>query len=538
MFDTLHMYRRFAFGLGDFYRNRTSLQQARELVRQCIREREKNLLRIVKTAVFGSPKSPYLWLFRVAACEYGDVEKMTVQDGVDNALQVLRKSGIYVSFEEFKGRKPIRRGSQQLVVSSADFFNPFLANAYYSSSGGNTGAGSRIPHDLDHLRLQAAQQAITQDAHQVLGSPTAIWCGVLPDGSGINYVLRSGHIGYIPTKWFSESELWRLEPSMLKFRIATLLPLIAAHLAGLKMPFPVTLKLKDALVLARWAEDTIRTRGSCLINSSVSRAVRVCLEATQAGIDLRGATFRISGEPVSLAKAETITATGARFYSSFAQSEAGRIGEGCVAPSDPSDVHLLNGFVAMISHPRPLPNFTRDPSTGNPEALLVDSFHLTTLLPQAPIIMLNTELDDCGTIERRSCGCPLEQLGMDVHLRGIYSIEKLTSEGVTLAAGDLIRILEEVLPRKIGGTSQDYQFLESEDSNGITRLSLLVSPNVRIADEQHVKDIVLRHICQTGPGGRSASGILQQAETLQIERRNPIWTDRGKLLTLHKVRSR
>ena len=63
MFDTLHMYRRFAFGLGDFYRNRTSLQQARELVRQCIREREKNLLRIVKTAVFGSPKSPYLWLF-------------------------------------------------------------------------------------------------------------------------------------------------------------------------------------------------------------------------------------------------------------------------------------------------------------------------------------------------------------------------------------------------------------------------------------------------------------------------------------------
>ena len=538
MFDTLQMYGRFAFGLRRFYRERTSLEQARALVGQCLRQRDDNFLRIVRTAVFGCPRSPYRWLFGVAGCEFGDVEKLVAEGGVEHALRALRQAEIYVRFEEFKGRRPMRRGSQQLEVRPEDFFNPFLANAYYSSSGGSTGAGSRIPHDLDHLRLQAAQQAVTQDTHGVLGLPTAIWCGVLPDGSGVNYILRSGHIGHIPERWFSEASPWRIRPSTLKFRIATLIPVIGGRLAGLRMPFPETLELGDAVVLARWAEAAVRARGGCLINSSVSRAVRVCVAAAEAGISLRGATFRMSGEPVSQAKAERITASGARFYSSFAQSEAGRVGEGCASPSDPSDVHLLSGFVALIAHPRAVATTPGDPAPADSSLSVVDSLHLTTLLPQAPIIMLNTELDDCGTIERRACGCPLEQLGMDVHLRNIYSYDKLTSEGVTLAGSDLVRILEEVLPAQFGGTPQDYQFLEAEDDAGFTRLSLLISPRLRIEDEQRVKETILHSIRKTGPGGVSAVGILQQADTLQIQRRDPVWTDRGKLLTLHKQRSR
>jgi hypothetical protein len=127
---------------------------------------------------------------------------------------------------------------------------------------------------------------------------------------------------------------------------------------------------------------------------------------------------------------------------------------------------------------------------------------------------------------------------MDVHLRNIYSYDKLTSEGVTLVGSDLVRILEEVLPRQFGGTPQDYQFLETEDAGGITRLSLLISPRLRIENEQRVKETILHSIRKTGPGGVSAEGILRQADTLQIERRDPVWTDRGKLLTLHKRRSR
>jgi hypothetical protein len=528
LIDTLKMYGRFTFGLRDFYKNQTSLEQAKIRIRQCIRERDDNFLRVIRTAVFGWPKSPYRWLFKLASCEYADVEKLVSDGGVEHALKQLRAAGIYVGFEEFKGRAPIRRGGDELEVSPADFFNPYLANVYYSRTGGNTGAGTRIPHDLDHMRFQAAQQAITQDAHGVLGLPTAIWCGVLPDGSGVNYILRSGHIGHIPAKWFSESSVWSFTPSSLKFRIASLLPVIGGRMTGLRMPFPETLELGDAERIARWAQSMIREHGGCLVNSSVSRAVRVCIAAAQAGIDLEGTTFRMSGEPVSQAKVDRITQTGARFYTSFAQSEAGRIGEGCCAPSDPTDVHLLTGFCAMISHPREL----------SEPAARVETLHLTTILPQAPIIMLNTELDDCGTIEQRACGCPLHELGMDIHLRNIYSYDKLTAEGVTVLGSDMVRILEEVLPTRIGGTSQDYQFLEAENAEGLTRLSLLVSPRVHIENEQMVRDIILDYIRKTGPGGVSAEGILQQAETLRIERREPIWTDRGKLLTLYKARSR
>ena len=43
--------------------------------------------------------------------------------------------------------------------------------------------------------------------------------------------------------------------------------------------------------------------------------------------------------------------------------------------------------------------------------------------------------------------------------------------------------MERVLPARFGGSPLDYQLMEEEDERGFTRLSLLVSPKLRIADE-------------------------------------------------------
>jgi hypothetical protein len=54
----------------------------------------------------------------------------------------------------------------------------------------------------------------------------------------------------------------------------------------------------------------------------------------------------------------------------------------------------------------------------------------------------------------------------------------------------MLHILEEVLPARFGGSPLDYQLLEEEDEQGFTRLSLLVSPRVALADENAALELI------------------------------------------------
>jgi hypothetical protein len=150
--------------------------------------------------------------------------------------------------------------------------------------------------------------------------------------------------------------------------------------------------------------------------------------------------------------------------------------------------------------------------------------------------MLNVEIDDYGIIEQRSCGCPLEALGFTEHIREIRSFRKLTGEGVTLVGSEMVRVLEEVLPARFGGSALDYQLLEEEDEQGFTRISLLVDPRVDIADETAVIDVVYESLGRSSVGANDARTIWSQAGTLRVKRMKPIWTARGKLMPLHLAR--
>jgi hypothetical protein len=148
--------------------------------------------------------------------------------------------------------------------------------------------------------------------------------------------------------------------------------------------------------------------------------------------------------------------------------------------------------------------------------IIVPAFCFTSLLPTAPRLMLNVESDDYGVIENRSCRCPLESYGFTEHLRQIYSFRKLTGEGVTLVGGEMIRIMEEVLPARFGGSPLDYQLLEEEDERGFTRLSLLVSPKVDIPDEAAVIQVVLEALGRASPAADMARAFWSQARTLRV----------------------
>jgi hypothetical protein len=522
--DDIKMYGRFAWGLRGFLRHMITLEEARAIVRRRLAERETNFLRLVERGIFGYPRSPYLPLLKLAGCELGDIRNMVRDKGLEGTLRALREAGVYVTFEEFKGREPMVRHGQVVPVQVRDFDNPYVRHCYETESGGTTGAGTRVPTDLDHVAAQTPHLMLTQEAHGLLDVPTAIWLAFLP-GSGLNISLRRASAGHAPERWFSPLTVGDLRPT-LKYHLATYASVVLGRLFGAPIPWPEPVSLDQAAVVAHWAAKTLRARGACLIRTQVSKAVRVCIAAREEGLDLTGATFMSGGEPPTPAKVQKITRVGARWVPTYGFIEAGMVGYGCARPADVNDIHFFKDTLALIQYPRQVPG----------SEITVEAFYFTTLLPTAPKLLLNVESDDYGVIEQRTCGCPLESYGFTEHLRHIRSFRKLTGEGVTLVGSEMVHILEEVLPARFGGSPLDYQLLEEEDEQGFTRLSVLVSPKIEIEDEREVIEAVLEALGQGSVAADMARAIWSQAETLRVKRTEPIWTARGKLMPLHVQR--
>jgi hypothetical protein len=253
----------------------------------------------------------------------------------------------------------------------------------------------------------------------------------------------------------------------------------------------------------------------------VSSAVRVCAAAAEAGLDLSGTFFRLGSEPFTPARAEYIAHAGARAACHYAMAETGTIGFGCAEPNAVDDVHLLLGKYALL---------TRDHRPGDP----IDrpgAVYLTSLRYSSAKILLNLETGDCAQRTHRRCGCPLGELGFDVHLHAIRSVDKFVSEGMHFLETQLLELLEEVLPQRFGGAPTDYQLVE-EDRDGLPVVMLRVHPRVGPLDESRVVAAALDFLAAGGPGLRLQREIWSQAGTLRVERLAPLASPASKVFPI------
>jgi hypothetical protein len=241
-------------------------------------------------------------------------------------------------------------------------------------------------------------------------------------------------------------------------------------------------------------------------------------------VDLRGARLTMSGEPTTAARLAEVRRAGVHAVPQYGSSEAGGIiGHGCLAPSQPDDLHLFQDLRAVIQ-----PRLDGPPCGLPPTTLLISSLRAT-----APLILLNVSLGDQAIIGRQSCDCPLERLGWTTHLHTIRSDEKLTAGGMAFLDADLTRVLEEVLPARFGGGPTDYQLVEEETEEGHPRLQLLVHPAIGPIEAAAVADAFLTAI-SPGSGAERVMGLLwRQAGFLQVDRRAPESTVGGKILHVH-----
>ena len=272
--------------------------------------------------------------------------------------------------------------------------------------------------------------------------------------------------------------------------------------------------------------DTLRSGATPHLLTFTSSAAALCGAAFAAGLDLSGAQFTVGGEPVTEARLAAVRRVGARAVPIYGTAETDVIGHGCLDPTAPDEVHLLHDVHALI----------QPGSDGPARGMPADALLVTSLLPTAPLLFLNVALGDQASVVRRACGCPLEALGWATHLASVRGYEKLTAGGMTFLDTDLIRVLEEVLPARVGGGPTDYQIVEEEDGNGRSRLRLLVHPAVGPVDPATVIDVFLSAIGSGSGAGRVMALQWRAAGLLTVERALPLALPSGKVLHVHQPR--
>ena len=123
------IFTQFPFALRRFMKKKITLEDAKRIVSLSDGASPRKFSQNARTeCLMAIPRSPYLKLLNHAGCELGDVRSLVNQNGVDGTLQKLRQEDVYVTFEEFKGRKPITRNGLTFTASPFDFDNPHAAD--------------------------------------------------------------------------------------------------------------------------------------------------------------------------------------------------------------------------------------------------------------------------------------------------------------------------------------------------------------------------------------------------------------------------
>jgi hypothetical protein len=517
---TLRMFGRYASGIRGFLKEQLNAEDCRRIVLNQKAHRQEGFLAMLERGVYDNPRSPYRKLLEHAGVQFSDAAMLVARLGLEGALDELYDLGVYVTIDEFKGRKPIVREGLTITTRSGDFDNPLLVAHYETRTGGSRGPRTRLVVDLDLLAYEAAQTQIFLAAFDIEDRPVGIWREVLPGPVGIKTFLRHTKIGGHVLAWFTPRKpIARLED--VKYQVFTLATAVISRLAGKPMPMPVHVPPAEAGRIAAWLAEQKRRGSPAILDTNATTAVRACLAAKELGLDISGSFFRVSAEPYTTAKDVIIRERGCSTASHYSCAEIGYIGMACARPDAVDDVHLMIDKVALVQ---------RQKKVGG-GSITVSALAFTTVLPSCPKLMLNVELGDYATVTRRRCGCLLDQLGFETHLHDVRSWEKLNSAGVTFLGTELIALVEEVLPAQFGGHAMDYQFVEEEEA-GLTKVSLLIHPRIEGIDESAVLETVLTQL-RACPGGGLMADTWRESGTLRVCRREPYTTGAFKLLPLH-----
>jgi hypothetical protein len=507
--------------LPGFLRRPVGIEEARPELPRRLATRGATFLDVVRRAVYARDENPYARLLRHAGCEYGDLERLVHGDGVEGALRALLAAGVYLTGDELHGRQPVQRGALTIEVAPSRLRNPLVGCDLPMRTGGSRSAGTAVGWSLAFVRERAVDLCLAEAARGPARRRHAVW-GV-PGSAVLVHLLDIYARGSTPARWFSPVDpASREQPA--RYRLAAGLVRGAARLCGRSLPAPEHVPVLSPGSVVDWLASVLVEGRTPYLHARPSAVLRACETASRQGVDLEGAEVTVGGEPITHARAAVMRRAGLQVLPRYAAVEVGLIGDACLAPRAPDEVHVLHDLVAVIQS---------DGLDGD-GALPRGALLVSSLRPAAPLILLNASMGDTGALDDGPCACPLDALGWTTHLRGIVSFEKLTGEGMTFHDTDVVRVLDEALPALFGGGPGDYQLVEEEGPRGGARLRLLVHPRVGSLDPRAVADAFLGTLSRPGGAAGIMTGVWRQAALLTVEREAPRATRSGKVLHVHR----
>ena len=519
----LRQYWGFSSGLWNFLHGNLTLEECRLIVSQRMGRRRELFLDFLENRVFNLSGSPYHRLMDAAGIDFSEVRSWVLGHGVETALERLAERGVYLTVDEFKGRADCVRKDMAVRFKECEF-DAVRGKGFSSRSGGSRSSGTEVFIDFRSIVDESCYSMLLLSAHGLAGFPGVVW---FPAGLGLHVVLSHTKQGRTPVRWFTQVDwtfqmqnkpLGGFKDSVMKHTMR-----LVGIIRGYTLPKPEYVPLGETEKIVTYLSNLAGEYSKCVVRTYPSSAVRAAKVARELGINLNGVYFVVGGEPITVAKMREVESCGGRMIPLYASMEAGVVSYGCARPKHPDDTHLLADSHAVIKHRREIYNLGSE----------VDSLLVTNYLPNASKILLNVEMGDTCIIDQRKCGCGWESIGFETHLHSIRSFEKLTGEGMTIFNSDLVRIMEEVLPARFGGSSTDYQIME-EEVGGFTRLTLIVSPEVGGVEEAAVLKVVSDELTSKAMGSGSSKlsvDVWKKADTLSVRREYPKRTQAGKILS-------
>lgn len=508
---------RFVAALPGYHRHPLDPASATAAVRRRLGNREAALVGLLETAL-ATARNPVGALLRHAGLDAADAAALVRAEGVEGALRRLFRSGVYLTVDEFKGRREIVRGSLRVTAGPERLRNPRSTFHVPVASSGSRSQGTATLLDLAFIRACAADACAALAARGGSSWRKATW--EVP-GAGARFrLLKYAAFGDPPVRWFSQLDP-RLPGQHPVIRLATAATRWGSLAAGVPLPAPELVLPGEPGPALAWIGDELRRGHVPHLFTFPSCAVALCDAAARRGVDLTGARFTLGGEPITAARLASIRRVGGDAQPRYGSIECGPIGYGCLAPSHPDEVHVVADLHALLLA-----------GDDNAARLPGDAVLVTGLHPRAPFTLVNASMGDRATLSGRACGCPLGELGWAAHLHQVRSFEKLTGAGMTFLSSDVIRVLEVVLPARFGGGPTAYQLVEDEDRDGRAVLVLVVDPSVGELDADAVTGAFLAALAAASPADRLMAATLGAAGVLRVERRTPLTTRSGKQLHL------
>ncbi|MDH3444179.1 MAG: hypothetical protein OEN50_09680, partial [Deltaproteobacteria bacterium] len=359
--------------LPRFFREQITVQQAEEDIKRLLDTREERFLELVRSQIYERPDSPYLPLLRNAGCEFSDLESNVHRSGLEETLAKLAGEGVYLTSDEFKGKKEITRGRQSFRVSPDRFERRDFHPGFVTHSSGTRNQPVRSMTSLDWIATRTPAAGIFIYAHDLFSHSHALYDAILP-ASGFFHLFFLAKLGKASDRWFARKIPVRNWLEGRFHELATSLMVFMGKRYGPGFPKPELIDVGEIDRIVRWVESTRRAGKNCFITTVASSAARIARVASQMGISLEGTKISVAGEPLTEFKEQVIKDAGASITSRYSYGGAVTVGFGCANPSHRDEIHVSQDLLALISHSR---------SVGGGDSSIAPLL-CTTLHPLAP----------------------------------------------------------------------------------------------------------------------------------------------------------